>query len=216
MQAIVFAAGQATPDGLATLAPIIEAAELVVAADGGAVLAAQAGTGVDAVLGDLDSAPAELVDELRRGGTEVVEVSPDKDETDLELALAYVAAAGADQVTVVGALGGRVDHELANVGLIAARRWHDAGIAMTIDDGVCRIVVVHDSVLLAEPPGTTISVIPSAGHARGVNERGMQWDLHDATLLAGSPQGMSNVAVAETQKISVEEGCLLVIIDRTE
>ncbi len=192
----------------------VQRPDLVIAADGGLVHAAALGIAVDVLVGDLDSAPPDLVAEAEAAGTTIERHPVDKDETDLELALAHAAAAAPGDVVMVGLLGGRIDHELANLALAAQRVWFEAGLRIVIDDGVRTIYVVHDRLELTEPPGTTISVLPWLGDATGVRERGMRWDLADATLNAGTPRGMSNVADDATQEISLTNGVLLVIVDR--
>ena len=96
--------------------------ELVVAADGGARLAAGLGLRVDAWVGDGDSVDPEALDELRRAGVRIRRFPRDKDSSDTELALVEALGAGATDVTILGALGGpRLDHELANLALLATR-----------------------------------------------------------------------------------------------
>src|SRR5687767_6773710 len=92
---------------------------LIVAADGGAHLAAELGLVPDRWIGDGDSVdPAALAD-LEARGVIVTRASPDKDESDGELALLEAVTGGAGEITVLGALGGRrLDHLLANVGLL--------------------------------------------------------------------------------------------------
>src|SRR5438128_1284712 len=93
---------------------------LVVAADSGALEAARLGLHVDVVVGDFDSLPpAALAAAVARGAT-VERHRPDKDKTDLELALDVALARGADRVVVVAGAGGRLDHAIANVVLLAS------------------------------------------------------------------------------------------------
>jgi len=211
----VFAAGAIDNSAHDRLRTVLADADLVIAADGGLAHALTLGLQTDVLVGDLDSAEPTLVAAAEADGTLVERHPAAKDETDLELALLRAAESGPAKVTLVGAHGGRIDHELTNLGLIAQRRWLDAGLSLVADDGLRTVHVVHDHLELTEPAGTTISVLPWLGSATGVEERGMQWDLTDATLAAGTSQGMSNVAKDPTQHISVATGILLVIIDRS-
>ncbi|KPV49236.1 thiamine pyrophosphokinase, partial [Kouleothrix aurantiaca] len=98
----------------------IAAAGRRVAADGGALPLMRLGLPPHVVIGDMDSLDAAALDVLAAGGAELRRFRRDKDETDLELALLYAAEQGAQAIDIIGALGGRWDHTLAIVALLAA------------------------------------------------------------------------------------------------
>lgn len=216
MHVVVAASGDVPSSGLPRVAALMTAADLLIAADGGLAHFHRAGIWPQLIVGDLDSVVADHVAAAVSAGTEVVQAPAAKDETDLELALQVAAERGASSITVVGLFGGRVDHELANIGLITSDRWSEQDIVMAGDDGSRRVWVVHDALELHEPAGTTVSVLPWNGPAAGVSNDGFEWPLDQAMLPAGTPRGMSNVASASLQAISVADGVLLVIVDTTE
>ena len=136
---------------------VLPKADLVIAADEGFDNARSLGIHVDLLVGDLDSASPGAADQAP-----AVERHPvDKDETDLELALAAALNAGMTSVTVVGTIGGRVDHALGNLLVVAADRW--AGIRIDLrTDGPRAWVVpsgserpVHTLDIGMPEPGTT-------------------------------------------------------------
>ena len=190
---------------------ILAAADWVVAADGGLVHCRAVGRWPDLLVGDMDSAPGELVTQARSEGTRIVEHPADKDATDLELALAEAAAAGATSVTVVAPFGGRLDHELATVGLLAGPAWQELTINAT--DGRRQLWIIRDELHLALEPGATVSLLPWGGDASGVSISGVQWPLDAARLPLGSTLGVSNVAADVDQHISVATGTLLAVAD---
>ncbi|MDE0288323.1 MAG: thiamine diphosphokinase, partial [bacterium] len=96
-------------------------ADVVIAADSGAESAAAAGLAVDILVGDLDSITKRTLDELIDGGTSIEAHHPDKDATDLELALATALDRGADEIVVVGGGGRRLDHLLGNVAVVTSQ-----------------------------------------------------------------------------------------------
>src|SRR5687768_15193697 len=104
---------------VAPYARLIGAADLLIAADGGALALLRAGLLPRLVIGDMDSLDAASLAELAERGVELRRYPREKDETDLELALLHAAAAGATAIDILGALGGRWDHTLANVALLA-------------------------------------------------------------------------------------------------
>lgn len=194
-----------------------ESADLLVAADGGLAHLSACDAHPHVLIGDLDSADATMVDTVRSKGTEVIIHPADKDETDFELALHLAVDRGADDITVVGLFGGRVDHQIANITLVAQTRWrHQHTCRIGAHDGTRSMWVVHDEWTLSEPVGRTISLIPWNGDALGVTTSGLQYPLNDETLVMGSSRGMSNVAEAATQRVSVGRGCVLLLVDLSE
>ena len=116
MRIVVVASGALVPGDEAWLA----GADAVIAADGGAAALDRLGRRPDRLVGDLDSAPAALVERLEAAGTRIDRHPVDKDASDTELAVRAAIDDGADRVDLLGATGGdRLDHELANLMLLA-------------------------------------------------------------------------------------------------
>ncbi|GAB2025025.1 thiamine diphosphokinase [Lactovum odontotermitis] len=90
--------------------------DAVIGVDAGALWALNQGLALDAAVGDFDSIGPEDFRLLSETGTELLKFKPEKDETDLELALALALRKYPEaEITVTGALGGRLDHELTNI-----------------------------------------------------------------------------------------------------
>ena len=180
----------------------------VVCADSGVTLALQLGLEIDVVVGDLDSVPEEDLHRAEEAGAEVRRHPPDKDRTDLELAL-QVAAEQADVVVVVGGAGGRLDHALANVAALASDELADVAVRARL--GPDDVHVVRDRAELDLPPGTTVTLLPSGGAARGITTDGLRYPLDDGDLSAWSARGVSNVVETSPVRLALREGCLLVV-----
>src|SRR5688500_8819021 len=107
MKMVVVAAGDLDP----TDATVLDEADLIIAADGGATTLDRIGRRPHRLVGDLDSTDPGLVERLAAGGTHVERHPADKEASDSELAIASAWAAGADEVVLLGASGGgRLDH----------------------------------------------------------------------------------------------------------
>lgn len=179
----------------------------VVAVDAGAAAARAAGVRPALVVGDMDSiAPAELA-ALEREGVPLRRHPAAKRDTDGALAL---AEAKDDDLLFAGAGGGRADHALANLHLLVAASRR-ARVRAVDEDALTWVATPERPLALDRPAGTTLSVLPFGGPARGVTLRGFRWDLADAAMETGDPYGMSNVALAPPQDVRVREGVLLVI-----
>lgn len=211
MHVAVVANGELPASSTTEVKDVLIAADLVVAADGGLAHCHAVGVWPAVVVGDLDSASEELVAEARAHGARIVEHPAEKDATDLELALHEAIALGATNVIVIAAFGGRLDHELATIALIAGSAF--SGLKVSAIDGRRSMWVVRDELSLSLAPGTTLSLMPWAGAATGVGITGVKWPLNDATIGLGSTLGVSNVADETDQHISIATGTLLAIVD---
>lgn len=183
--------------------------DVVIAADSGLSLALALGHHVDVVVGDLDSVDPAEVERAVAAGATVERHDPDKDRTDLELALAAAVTCGARKVHVAGGAGGRLDHTLANALCLASSTW--TGLELTADFGAARVWVVRSAATVTGRPGDLLSLVPVGGPAHGVRSTGLRWELGDDTLEPASGRGISNELVAATATVSLSTGTLLAI-----
>jgi thiamine pyrophosphokinase len=189
--------------------PKITDEDLVVCVDGGSGNALAMGLEPQVVIGDMDSIEAELQEHLKGEGCLFVEYPPRKDETDLELAVRYALSRGATELMLLAALGGRIDHTLANVMLLAIPELD--GLSARIVDGNQEVCLVRDQVLIHGRPGDTISLLPLTADAVGIYTEGLDYPLRDGVLKFGAARGVSNVLVAGEARVRVGEGLLLLI-----
>ena len=195
------------------VADAIDASTLSVAADGGLSHADRAGRGVDVVIGDLDSVEPDMLERARTSGSEVIVHPTDKDATDLDLALELVArrwdGTRPARVLVVGGHGGRTDHLLGNLLLIASERHRELRITMW--SGVEVVTVVRETAHLTRHSGTVVSLLAANGPASGVTTSGLRFPLDDATLEPGASIGLSNELTGERAEVHVRTGALIAI-----
>jgi len=210
MRAVIFANGE-FPDPQAHRG-LLRPDDLLIAADGGAAHARAAGATPHVVVGDMDSLPPSLRDELAAAGTRFVTRPAAKDETDLELALLYAVEQGAREILVLAALGGRLDQLVANLLLLA----HPAltGATVRLVEGPQSAFLIRDQARIEGQPGDTVSLIPLGGDAHGVTTAGLRWPLHDETLRFGPARGVSNVLLGREARVTVREGVVVCVVTR--
>ena len=194
--------------------PARPAGSLVVAADAGLHVLDHHGVVPDLVVGDLDSVDPEALARAERAGARVVRSEADKDATDLELALEHLVEEGCDSVVVVGSDGGRMDHLLGGALTLCSPRFAGLGVQAWL--GGARIVPVHDEASIVGAPGRLLSIIAVGGPALGVRTNGLRWPLCGEQLEAGSSRGLSNEMLAEVAGVSVEGGCVAVVLPEEE
>lgn len=183
----------------------------LVCADGGARAALQHGLRPQRVIGDFDSLTGDELRALEQAGSALERHPTHKDETDLELALLYVASTGVGEIAVLGALGGRLDQTVANVMLLAMPAL--AGCRTLIASGEEQTFVIQPGAAfeLRGQPGDVVSLIPFGGDAHGIRTEGLEYPLRDESLFFGPARGVSNVMMGERASVAVTRGRLLCV-----
>lgn len=212
MQAIVFAHGTLEPPP--QLNELLASAELLIAADGGARHCRALGVRPHVILGDFDSLPAPELAAWQAEGVRTISHPVEKDATDLELALSYAQEHGADEISVLGGLGTRWDHSVANLLLGAHRQF--AAMRIAFLQGRQHLSAFRRQTVLTAHVGELVSLLPIGGDATGVTTRGLKYPLSQETLYLGSSRGVSNVAVAEAAEVRLAAGILLCIVSPAE
>jgi thiamine pyrophosphokinase len=209
MRAIIVANGSVEENE--THAQAVQADDLIIAADGGALIALKLDLQPRVVIGDMDSLPPEIRMELTERGCQFVSHSPRKDETDTELAIQYALQAGADEIVLLGATGDRLDHTLANVLLLGMPELER--VPATIVAGSTQVWLLRGGSELefGGTPGDIVTLLPLGQDAIGVSAAGLEWALHDDTLRFGPARGVSNVMTMPEARVRLREGRLLVL-----
>ncbi|HQA68478.1 MAG TPA: thiamine diphosphokinase [Aggregatilineales bacterium] len=188
----------------------VSSGALVLAANGGSRHVQALGLTPDLVIGDLDSISPALREQFEAQGVAVRQAPARKDETDLELALLHAAAQGAEQIVVVGALGGRLDMTLANILLMTHPALGDTHIELWTGSQTAWLIRPPGADVHGQP-GDTLSLVPLAGDAIGVTTHGLEYPLADDVLVFGPARGVSNVITEPGARVELREGLLLAI-----
>lgn len=177
----------------------------VIAADAGADLAAAFDLTVGLLVGDLDSVSAATL-----AGLAKVERHPaDKDATDLELALAAAMRLAPERILVLGGAGGRLDHLLGGLLLLAADAYAD--VQVDAHFGAAAVHVIRGERVLRGERGELVSLFAVHGPATGIVTEGLVYPLRGEALEPGSTRGVSNVFAEREVRVALERGVLLAV-----
>ncbi len=178
--------------------------DCVIAVDGGFAHLRELGVVPDLTIGDFDSL-GYVPD-----GEDVIVHPVHKDKSDLELVLDYVLERRFESAVVYGALGGRLDHSVANLQMCA--RFAEAGLDLLLvgTDAAVKILVGPGEYSLPVCDRGTVSVFSAVDESRGVTERGLEYPLEGATLTNRTTLGLSNELIGQPASISVANGTLLI------
>ncbi len=188
------------PDKLLRLS---KTAGLIVAADGGANTALQAGISPHVVIGDLDSVSATARKHFAQAEWIFVD---NQNNTDLQKALDYLVAHQCKHCTLVGFGGGRVDFSLGNV--LALYPYARKMDITWFGDGWEIYPVCHRKTCPARV-GARVSLLP-LGTCSGVTLTGLKYPLKNARLTLGTTRTLSNQAIRSRFTVSLTRGTLLV------
>jgi thiamine pyrophosphokinase len=192
----------------------VESGALLICADGGGDVALAWDFLPGFLVGDMDSISPDSLEILSRSpGVEVRAAPVEKDETDLELALLTALEQGACDITILGGLGGRLDHTLGNIYLLAAGQLVQAGAKARLLGELEEVLVLRggEELELKGQPGELVSLIPLTPVALGVRTGGLYYPLRGEPLYIGPTRGISNEFTGTLATVSFEEGLLLVI-----
>ncbi|MFZ2396976.1 MAG: thiamine diphosphokinase [Smithella sp.] len=182
---------------------------LVICCDGGARNFQYLGIKPDVIIGDMDSIdPAQLASYSDQG-IKIIKYSANKDFTDTELALDYALDLNPDAIFIWGALGGRVDHTLANVFLLC--KGQEKGINTYLIDEYGEAFVLDKKAVFINEAGKTVSLLALSPRVTGITLKGFLYSLEKSTLKMGETRGVSNIINEDRASISVRSGKLLVI-----
>jgi len=184
-------------------------ADLLIAADGGALALLRVGLLPHVLVGDLDSIDDATLDHLRAASVEIQQFPRAKDATDLELALLLAIERGATALTILGALGGRWDHTLANVAMLTHPALVGRQVQLLADQQT--LFLVRDHASIAGSFGDTISLLPLTATVQGVTTQGLLYPLDEATLYYEQARGVSNVLLQSPATVRLRTGLLLVV-----
>ncbi len=214
-QVLILADGDwGTDADIAAVKQLAHGADLVIAADGALDQAHRHGIRVDTVIGDMDSVDDANALDASSEALSVVRFPPDKDWTDLELALDRALNASPERVVIYGATGGRIDHTMANLALL------EKGLAT---ETTIHLVVGHETVQLTKGQlvlddaavGDRISLLPVSSSAI-VTTTGLKYALSRETLVRAAGRGVSNEVKQLPASIDVSDGLVAVVHAREE
>lgn len=178
-------------------------ADLVVCADGGYN---KCEVKADYIIGDMDSISVSALPE------NCILLNPIKDETDGEYALNFLIKKGCKEIDVYGLDGGRLDHILGNIALLA--QGVDLGIKICAYCNGFTAYMVNNDINLSVNKNDIVSLVPFTDMVHIMYTKGLYYPLSDQTLFKNSCLSLSNLAIESKISIGIRHNsgkCLIII-----
>ena len=163
------------------------------------------------IIGDFDSINKKILDKYVNNKNVVVKkLNPEKDYTDTHMALKLAIQLKSTDITILGAIGTRLDHTIANVHILKEALDNNAE---------CKIINSNNEIQLINKITTIkfndnykyISLIPLTTKASGITLKGFKYHLENASLEIGQSIGISNEQIDEYAEIDLKKGVLMLI-----
>ncbi len=178
----------------------------VICADGGLLIAEKLGLSPTHLIGDYDSMEMPNI-------PDIIKLPMEKDMTDTEAAVDMAVTLGFDHITVLGGLGGRFDHTMGNIGVMAKYCGKTAYLAFI--DGQNHLRMLGPGRYeLAKNPYKYLGIISYGDFAEQVTLRGVKYPLEDHFLTHDTSLGVSNEITSDVAEISFTSGKLLIILSK--
>lgn len=181
--------------------------DFVIAADAGLRLLEEKGIRPDLIVGDFDT--LHYIPQ----GENVLRLPPEKDDTDMSVAIKEGIRAGYTVFHIYCGTGGRIDHTIANLQLLAY--LSERGMQGFLFDRDSVFTAITDRELAFDRiDGGYVSVFSWSESSTGVYLKNLKYELHDAVLTNSFPLGVSNEFIGKKSSIIVRDGTLLVNFPR--
>lgn len=170
----------------------------------------------DVAVGDFDSLSAEgakYMETLKH--TEIRRLKPEKDDSDTQSAANYAIEQGTERIMILGATGNRIDHLMANFGLLMLGKTKQVQIVLV--DAYNYMSLIESGMILKkeEQFGKYVSFFPIEGEVTGLTLKGFKYPLNSYTLkVEDSGLTVSNEISDPESEVTFETGKLLMIMSR--
>lgn len=209
-RAILFVNGP-SPSATTLLTERIKEAAKIIAVDGGVKHCLSLNITPHLVVGDLDSAKKEHLEELRQKNVQIIK-KEDQETTDLEYALERcVNWEKIEQVTVLGAIGGeRSDHPIYHLKLLTEEKYAGKVLLDSPEELIFGLNEKCSEVEVTSFKGQQVSVYTLNAPRLQVTSQGLKWPLE------GAPVSQSNESEGERFSLKVRQGDAICIVNKRE
>ena len=186
---------------------ISERYDYIIAADKGYKTLKKSGINIDIAIGDFDSL-GYIPDDVK-----VLKLEVEKDDTDIMSAVRYALKNGAKEIALIGGIGGRLDHTVANIQTLGFIADNNVTGILADENNEVRCLLPGEYEF-GKRNGYSLSTFSLTDKVTGLCESGVKYSLDNAVLTNKFPFGVSNEIIDESAVISFEEGILLVCFSK--
>lgn len=165
------------------------------------------------IIGDFDSANKQVIEYYNKNSkAEFRNFVSEKDETDTHLAVLEAIKVGSSEIDIIGGIGSRIDHTLANIHILMIPVKEGINCRLINKNNIIRLI--NSSVSIEKNNYKYISLIPLTSEVEGITTNGLKYELNNYNMNKGISIGVSNEFIQNVAHISIRKGILIVINSR--
>lgn len=179
--------------------------ELIIACDKGYEYSKKLGIVPNLIVGDFDSLNIDIEPDIQ-----VEKLPKEKDDTDTFHAIRCALKADCEEIHICCAMGGRMDHYVANLQSLMYLAKRGIGCQLLGADN--RTYAIYNSHLTLPREAAYLSVFSLSDISEGVSIEGAKYPLDNAVLTNDWPLGVSNEWEDDEVTVTVKAGCLAIMV----
>lgn len=165
------------------------------------------------IIGDFDSVNKAILNQYENKNIEITYLKPEKDFTDTHMAIKLAIEKGTEHIIIIGAVGTRIDHTLANIHVLNEALKNNIHTEIINENN--RIMLINKQVKLTKNANYKyVSIIPLTTQIKGVTLKGFKYNIENATINLGESIGVSNEQIDQEALIEIKEGIAILIYSK--
>ncbi len=184
--------------------------DIIIAVDKGLEIFDACGIKPQYIVGDFDSIDKNVLIKYEKESLEIIRLNPEKDLTDTHSAIELAIEKDSTDITIIGAIGTRIDHTIANIHILKIALDKKIQIKIINENNEIRLIN-KDTKVYKDNKYKYLSLIPLTTKVEGVTLKGLKYSLDNATIYIGDSIGVSNEQFEDIAEIKMKNGILILI-----
>ena len=187
--------------------------DTIIAVDRGLELLDELNIKPNYIIGDFDSIDKEVLKKYENSNILITYLKAEKDFTDTHEAIKLANKIGSKDITIIGAIGTRVDHSLSNIHIL--KETLDKNITAKIVNENNEIILINkETTIVKNNKYKYISLIPFTTKISGISLKGFKYSLDNSEISIGQSIGISNEQIEDEATIKIEEGIAVLVFSK--
>ena len=184
--------------------------DIIIAVDKGLEIIDELGIKPTYIVGDFDSINKIILKKYTNSNIEIQRLIPEKDFTDTESALELAKKVRSKSITIIGGIGTRLDHTIANIHILKILLESNIDVKIINENNEIKLINKRTEII-KDNKYKYISLIALTSEVTGLTLKGFKYGLDNYTLKIGTSLGVSNEQILDTATIELENGILILI-----